>query len=335
MSTGSKWSELGARTMAANWHKQLDWLDNVIQTSSRKQAVSITKAIQTTQKPPGSDRLHLDTGGNTKNLTSSSLEDRVVKYATIRQQTVGRIMVLGERLREVGAFDRFGAAGEVRITAAGAFWQAFQGTRDWPACHTSPALLLFNGFLPNVLPQWAHIPGQAAIQRRIVEVFAHCILMPQPVNRIDQALDERFGQEALIGSMEMVRDGASAREATWEYQRKMLQIYDPLANLSPAELVRVLGRLEKPDAAGLKAFLASADTPQAEEEALIAQIDDPNREIIRTYEAINKIEVSMPDMRIYDERVTSEMGMTGGWSSASGASGEGQSSGSGGESGAS
>ncbi len=268
----------------------------------------LAEAIKFSQRPEG-PRFYIDKMGTTyKNIRSSSFPARVYKYATERRKTVANLMILGEKMRDAGAFDRFGNKRDVQITSAGAYWQAFQGTAEWPACHTSPGLLLFNKFLPHLLPQWAQIPGQYAVQIRIIVTFAHCILMPELVNRIDQALDESFGEESLVESMEMIRDGASARDGICNYQRKMIEVYRPLLELSPSDLARALGRLRQANPDDPHPELTSTSrSSKTWEDEIIDKLDDPTHKVVRTYLKVNETEVPRSDIEIVGKQIDAEM----------------------------
>jgi hypothetical protein len=252
---------------------------------------------------PQDRRFLLDTtGSRSRRMTSRGSDDRLFKYAAERRMTVAKIMVLGEKLRDAGAFDSFGPRSMVEIGWEGAFWQAFKGTGEGPACHTSPALLTFNKHLPHVLAQWAQISRKGAVQERIVDTFGHCVTMPLFVNRIDQALDESFGAKALVESMEMVRDGASAREATRYFQAEMDETYRLLLDFLPDELAAQLGRLVKdtdppPDYNPLTLV----------EDAIIARQDDPNHHVIEIYLRVNQSEVPRQTIEQFEMQVQSEM----------------------------
>jgi hypothetical protein len=263
----------------------------------------VAQAIRASRRPSDGRRFVLDTTGTTKNLTSRGFADRAHKYAEVRQLTVAKLLVLGEKLRDAGAFDRFGTRQGLRVTATGAYWQAFQGTTDWPACHTSPALLLFNRYLPHVLPRWANVPGRHALAVRIIDTFGHCVLMPQSVNRIDQALDEAFGGEALVEAMTLVRDGADAREAVWHYQHEMVEIYEPLTEVSPAELARVLGRLKEVPSGPA----SGSSFRNLEEDALIARLDDPNHQVLETYLDVHRRDPPRPAVEAFAGQVDAEI----------------------------
>jgi hypothetical protein len=241
----------------------------------------LNQAARLTTKAPGAERFFLNkSGSHTANMSSSGQRDRVQKYAARRQLAVAKIMTIGELMRRAGAFDV--RSGPVSLSTEGAFWQTVSGTELWPACHTAPALLLFDGHLPTILPHWADIPNQHAVAQQIVLTFADCVLMPQFVNRIDQALDENFGGRALVAAMELVVAGADALTATIEYQREMVSVYRPLLLTSPVELAYELGRLQPNAAPVTRESLRMIDPKQRlEEVAIISRLDDPNHQVLQ------------------------------------------------------
>lgn len=242
----------------------------------------LNQAARVTTKAPGADRFFLNkSGSHTRNMTSSGQKDRIQKYAARRQLAVAKIMTIGEVMREAGAFDARNGGGPVRLTTEGAFWQTVAGTELFPACHTAPALLLFDGHLPTILPQWAGLTNQA-IAQQIVLTFAECVLMPQFVNRIDQALDENFGGKALVSAMQLVLDGDDPMEATIEYQRAMVSVYRPLLLASPVELAYQLGRLQ-PNAAEVtrESLLIVDPAHRLEEVQTLNRLDDPNHQVLQ------------------------------------------------------
>lgn len=243
----------------------------------------LNQAARLTTKAPGAERFFLNkSGSHTANMSSSGQRDRVQKYAARRQLAVAKIMTIGELMRRAGAFTARNNGGPVSLTTEGAFWQTVSGTELWPACHTAPALLLFDGHLPTILPQWADIPNQHAVAQQIVLTFADCVLMPQFVNRIDQALDENFGGKALVAAMELVVAGADALTATIEYQREMVSVYQPLLLTSPVELAYELGRLQPNAAPVTRESLRMIDPKQRlEEVAIISRLDDPNHQVLQ------------------------------------------------------
>jgi hypothetical protein len=213
--------------------------------------MSITKiqqrqreALKTLNRPADGRRLIFDTTGyNTPNMTSSGIADRLAKYAQKRITTVARILVLGQELQKTGGLHPSGKQHPARISASGAYYQAFQvpGSRDNPACHTSPALLLFDTHLPIILPQWAGVPGKAAVALEIVKVFADCVQMPLLVNQVDRGLDDSIGAANLVRAMEHVQQGAAAPEALRQFQLDQSSFYRDLLEASPREIPRLLG----------------------------------------------------------------------------------------------
>jgi hypothetical protein len=79
----------------------------------------------------------------------------------------------------------------VTVRATGAYWQAFRGTEDRPACHTCPALLLLDGQHP------IYLTTNQGLRRHIINEFSDCMLMPRIVNYVDGALDDGVGWGAF------------------------------------------------------------------------------------------------------------------------------------------
>jgi hypothetical protein len=263
----------------------------------------LNAALQIVHKPAGGERYFLNsTGSEFRNMISSGLNDRLQKYARARQLTIAKIMMLGEKLRDAGGLHHNGGSLPRQIAATGAFWQTHKGTEQSPACHTSPALLLFDGHLPIIVPQWAGLPQHAAVAQQIILTFADCVLMPLFVNQIDQAIDESVGGAALVESMQMVQEGASARDATYSYQERMLELYRPLLEISPSELPRVLGRL----AASSSAAAVGGPAPKIlnpVEDEMIARLDDPNRKLIVVYEDICQTEPPQKSLENFEHQI--------------------------------
>lgn len=155
------------------------------------------------------------------------MEHRLMLYGRRRLGTVAREMVLLHEMRRFGALD-----GRARIDCAGAFWQAFRGTNEQPACHTSPGLVLLDGLLPTVPV------GSVVVKRHLVVVFGDCMLMPVAVNKLDSWLDETMGWAALVQAVEGVAQGAEPVEAVQLYIDRMREVYASLRDLTPLELAR-------------------------------------------------------------------------------------------------
>ena len=180
-----------------------------------------------------SERIFINESGSiSMDVPSRGLEHRLLEYGRRRLGTVAREMVLVERMLRFGAISP-----NTSVTCTGAFWQAFRGTLEVPACHTSPGLLRFDGHVPTVPLQNVQTVGKWGLMRHLVLVFADCMLMPKMVNRIDSFVDEEIGRRVLADSAEMVLvHGASPREATQEYISTMRELFSFLLNLSPKEL---------------------------------------------------------------------------------------------------
>lgn len=267
----------------------------------------LSQAARVTTKAAGADRCFLNkSGSHTPNMTSNGQKDRIQKYAARRQLAVAKIMTIGELMREEGAFESRNGGGPVRLSTEGAFWQTVAGTELFPACHTAPALLLFDGHLPTILPEWAEVTNQQAIAQHIVLTFAECVLMPQFVNRIDQALDENHGGKALVNAMQLVVDGEDALDAAIEYQREMVSVYQDLLQLqTPAELVYQLGRLNSTVTRESLHFV-DPDSRLAEVQHA-SRMDDPNRQVIQILCDINCRAPNETIVRQFRERLEREM----------------------------
>jgi hypothetical protein len=269
----------------------------------------LNQAAKKTKKPPGAKRTFLNkTGSHTRNMTSNGDKDRMQKYAVKRQLAVGKIMTIGELMRDAGAFDRDGQGNQVRVSTEGAFWQTYQGTKSQPACHTAPALLMFDRHLPTILPEWAKLKNKHAIAKFIVMTFAECISMPLFINKIDQALDENFGGKALIRSMKLIMAGTDALEATIEYQEQMLKTYNDLYLKSPVELAYELGRLQ-PNAKPVtrESLLIRDPSWRLEEVAIVDRLDDPNHQMLDILTKINSHEPSREELVQFREKIEREM----------------------------
>lgn len=175
--------------------------------------------------PDGQRKFINKTGSHSRATPSRDLEHRLMLYGQRRLGTVAREMVL---LHEMKRRDALTA--RTRIECKGAFWQAFQGTVEQPACHTSPGLLLFDGLLPTVPVT------NVTIKRHLVVVFGDCMLMPVAVNKLDSWLDETMGWAALTEAAEGVAQGAEPAEAVAVYIDAMREAYASVLDLTPREL---------------------------------------------------------------------------------------------------
>ena len=165
---------------------------------------------------PQGRRVFIDTTGNRSRAvpTRSDVEQLAI-YGRRRLHSIARVMALFETVREIEKLtDRSRA---VSVVATGAYWQAFRGTDDRPACHTCPALLLLDGQLP------IYITTNQGLRRHIVNEFADCMLMPRIVNTVDGALDDGVGWGAFENSASLVLNDrrCSWRDATTTYIESM------------------------------------------------------------------------------------------------------------------
>lgn len=165
------------------------------------------------------------TGSQSRTTPSRDLEHRLMLYGRRRLGTVAREMVLLHEMKRCGAL-----TARTHIACKGAFWQAFQGTVEQPACHTSPGLLLLDGLLPTI-----PVPN-VTIKRHLVVVFGDCMLMPVAVNKLDSWLDETMGWAALVEAAEGVVQGARPTEAVAIYIDAMREAYASVLDLTPHEL---------------------------------------------------------------------------------------------------
>jgi len=138
----------------------------------------------------GDRRVMIDTTGNRSRVVPSySDTHRLQLYGERRYISVVRVLLLFALLRDRERLDLLGR--QVRVEAVGAFWQAFRGTNDRPACHTCPALLLMDGQLPTLATT------NTGLRRHLTVEFADCMLMPRELNQIDGVVDDALGREAF------------------------------------------------------------------------------------------------------------------------------------------
>ena len=149
-------------------------------------------------------------------------------YLRSRQQTVGQILILAGLI----AVDPAEKISKVEET--GAFWQLFKGSKEMPACHTSPCLILLNGLLPHVLAK------HPVLQQEIILNFGCVMLMPDFINRVDAFIDDKIGsKQAMVKSVTMVMlEGSGYRQALEYYHHvRATNLRDFLAGFS-SQVVR-------------------------------------------------------------------------------------------------
>lgn len=168
------------------------------------------------------ERVMIDTTGNRSRVVPSRTEEeRFTIYGRRRYFSIARVLALMELLRDLENLPL--KESSVEVKAVGAYWQAFQGTSDMPACHTCPALLLLNGQLPTLMT------NNLGLRRHIVVEFADCMLMPQLVNKLDRLLDDVSGWEAFErAAFDLLND--RSRKRTWRdaltaYSEGMRQMF--------------------------------------------------------------------------------------------------------------
>lgn len=181
-------------------------------------------------------RKYIDAGKwgsqRTKSTSSIDMEHKLQLYSRRRVQTVGHIMVLVERMREIGVIDS-----HTHVETGGAFWQGFGGSGLLQACHTSPGLLRFDKQLPTIPVNAAKEFG---LGRYVVLTFGDCMLMPAAINRIDRLLDDDYGWSALSRAAQGVASGFSALDGIQAYMREMkAALESDVLQLTPKELEEV------------------------------------------------------------------------------------------------
>ncbi len=163
-------------------------------------------------------------------------EERLYQYGLRRAETVGRILLL---TRQMLVLDAIGPG--TRIDTRGALWQGFRGTEGFEACHTSPALLTFDGQLPTTPVR------NVGLRRRLVLEFADCMLMSSEVNHwIDCTFDHNVGAHALAAAAVQVAHGKAPDEAGRLFCETMRTQFGVLLDLSPRELAMVSTQLLTP-----------------------------------------------------------------------------------------
>ncbi|MDJ0656369.1 MAG: hypothetical protein QNJ40_19575 [Xanthomonadales bacterium] len=168
---------------------------------------------------PQGRRVHINKAGHKTRFTPSrSDHERLTIYGRRRYYSVARVMALFEIVREHENLG--GGNSPIRVDAAGAYWQAFGGTTDAPACHTCPALLMLDGNLPTLI---THNMG---LRRHIIVVFADCMMMPALVNRVDRYFDDSLGWPAFESSASRVlNEGAGWQDGLGYYTEAMREIF--------------------------------------------------------------------------------------------------------------
>ncbi len=240
----------------------------------------LTLLARTTQLEQGK-RVLIDTTGHSSKVTpSKSLAHRLHLYGQRRLTTVARLLLL---IQKAAADNRSLKTSEV--SATGAFWQAFRGVYDMPACHTSPCLLLFDGHLPTTPVK------NLALKRHLIVNFGDCMLMPRAVNKIDSVMDDHIGRYALVDSAAMVLKGASPLEASHEYAQTLRELYASLLNLSPTELQKVQTSMTRPDR---KDIVADGDLQIA-------------YDALSTYDEVLMHGVSKNELHQFEQQVDAEL----------------------------
>jgi hypothetical protein len=179
-------------------------------------------------KVPKGDRPKIDPSGRkTRVVPSTDDIQRFTVYGRRRLFSVARIAALFEIMRD--SEDLTARAAKVKVNAQGAFWQAFQGTVDNPACHTCPALLMLDGYYPTLLT------SNMGLRRHIVLDFADCMRMPVLINKIDRLLDDNAGWAAFeqAGSVILNSPGVSWAVGVGTYKEGMRDMFP--------EMVAIIG----------------------------------------------------------------------------------------------
>ena len=265
--------------------------------------LAIQKAVAAAHTP--GKRLFVNQRGHLiRDMRSSGLQNRLEKYAAARVMGVAQLMVLGELLRETKSVERF-CGPTVEVKQAGAFWQLFRGTTSNPACHTVPALLLFDGHLPTQVANAAEVPpsGRYALQVRLVETFGHCVLMPQFVNAMDEGLDVALGGPALAQAMQHVVGDkkGTAREGIRLFLDRMLEVLPALRELDPDDLAEVIDHVRPQSAAG------RISTTRDFESAMERRLDDPNHQYVAALESAMRWGPPASELEKYRKQVTAEV----------------------------
>lgn len=172
-----------------------------------------------TQTNRGKDRVMIDT---TRRKTfvepSRSESERFTIYGRRRYFSIARVMALMQVLREREQLWKRNHP--VRVEAVGAYWQAYTGTTESPACHTCPALLMLDGQLPTLMT------SHMGLRRHLIVTFADCMLMPQFINKIDRNLDDVSGWPAFAQAASLVlNDRKTWQEAVEAYTESMRQMF--------------------------------------------------------------------------------------------------------------
>ena len=166
------------------------------------------------------ERILIDTTGNRSRAVPSRSEvERFTIYGRRRYFSVARVMALMQILRDAESLATRGKP--IAVKAVGAYWQAFQGTNDSPACHTCPALLMLDSQLPTLKTE------NNGLRRHLIVEFADCMLMPQFINKIDRLLDDEAGWVAFAEAASGLLNEANRTwsEALTAYTDGMRQMF--------------------------------------------------------------------------------------------------------------
>lgn len=183
------------------------------------------------QQHRGQDRALIDTTGNRSGAVPSRSEvERFTLYGRRRYFSVARVMALLQILR-----DREGLATRsrpVEVTPVGAYWQAFRGTTDMPACHTCPALLFLDGNLPTLMT------SNNGLRRYLIVEFADCMLMPDFINKIDRLLDDSSAWKAFANAASGLINNPkrSWEDALYAYREGMRQMFPEMIDIIERDL---------------------------------------------------------------------------------------------------
>ncbi|MEL7449623.1 MAG: hypothetical protein AAFN78_10460 [Pseudomonadota bacterium] len=174
---------------------------------------------------PQGKRIHIDKEGRrSRFMPSPTAIERMTLYGKRRFNSIVRVMALFEVTRE---HENLAARSTpVTVTAAGAYWQAFQGTTLEPACHTCPGLLMLDGELPTL------ITSNIGLRRHIIVAFADCMIMPVSINKVDRYFDDSLGWPAFEHAASMVlNSGRSWRDGVSAYAEGMRLIFGDMISI--------------------------------------------------------------------------------------------------------
>lgn len=174
---------------------------------------------------PQGRRVMIDTTGSRTRVVPGTAVERMSLYGRRRYISIARVMALLEILRDIE--DLPARPKPVEVEATGAYWQAFQGTTQAPACHTCPALLMLDGNLPTLMT------SNIGLRRHVIVVFADCMIMPALVNKVDRALDDQVGWTAFETAAAEVINGAGVpwRQGLDRYASEMRAIFGDMLTI--------------------------------------------------------------------------------------------------------